>query len=58
MVAGSTSGLGYIEVTGVGVDVEDHVGRVVSDDHIGVGGHVLEESIHPFRCLFSQCCLM
>ena len=52
MAAGSASGLGGSEVTGVRVDVEDHVGRIVSNDRVGVGGHVIEESIYSFHCFF------
>ena len=53
MAAGSASGFGYSEITGVRVDVEDHVGWVVSNDRVGVGGHVVQESIYP--C--ADCCV-
>ena len=58
MAAGSASGLGGSEITGVRVDVEDHVGRIVSNDRVGVGGHVIEESIYSFHCFFCWCCLL
>ena len=57
---GSASGLGGSEVAGVGVDVEDHVGWVVANDCIGVGGWPCNRGKYlPFPLFFSvgaDCC--
>ncbi len=47
----SAAGVGRCEVACVGVDVEDHVGGVITDDGLWVGGHVIQEGIDPFHCL-------
>ena len=52
VAAGPAVGLGGGEVGGVAVDVEDHVTRVIANDRVWMGRHVVEELVDSLSCFF------
>ena len=50
-----TASIGGAEVGSIGMDVEDHVnvGGAVANFGIRMRGHVVEELVDTFACLFS-----
>ena len=45
------AGLGYVEVSGVGVYCEYHVAGAVVDAIVGIGGEVIKELEHIYVCV-------
>ena len=53
VATGTTASIGGAEVESIGMDIEDHVGGAVANFGIRMRGHVVEDLVDMFACLFS-----